>query len=82
MTLQQSRIIARKIHLFIAFLQMIYIYSPAHNFAVVQQIVRWGTFPSLVVSGIWLTFGSKITDFVQRRKATIPGLTQFYTHRN
>jgi hypothetical protein len=72
MTLQQSRVIARKIHLFIAFLQMIYIYSPAHNFAVVQQIVRWGTFPSLVISGIWLTFGSKMTAFVQRRKATMP----------
>ncbi|MFN7610306.1 MAG: hypothetical protein ACK5QX_05125 [bacterium] len=72
MTLQQSRVIARKIHLFIAFLQMIYIYSPAHNFAVVQQVVRWGTFPLLIISGVWLTFGGKITDFVQRRKATMP----------
>ena len=71
--MQQWRVIALKIHLFIAFLQMIYIYSPAHNFAVVQQIVRSGTFPLLVISGIWLTFGARIGQFYAARTSSTSG---------
>lgn len=60
MRFASTRTFARYVHIFIALLQAVYIYSPLHSWPEIHMLVRYVTFPLLVLSGVWLALGPKI----------------------
>lgn len=60
MTYQQSRILAKNIHILVAVYQFIYIYGPLHHWQHGLTVVQFITFPLLFLTGLWLRKGQKI----------------------
>ena len=60
MSFAASRILARNLHIFAACLQMLLLYSPLHHWPHTVELMRWGSFPLLLLSGLWLRKGAVI----------------------
>jgi hypothetical protein len=60
MNYQITRKIARTVHILIAVVQLLYIYTPIHALPHALLVVQIVTTPLLLVSGIWLTKGHKL----------------------
>lgn len=70
MEYQASRKLARTVHLSIALIQLIYVYTPLHDWQYALPIVQWVTFPLLFLSGFWLVRGKKLWLWKTQREAT------------
>lgn len=66
---QAIRKFSRWLHIVIAGYQLIYIYTPLHNWQYALPIVQWVTFPLLFLSGLWLWKGQKIWHYHSAKKA-------------
>jgi len=60
MQYQTSRKLAKTVHFSIALVQLLYVYTPIHNWEYALTMVQWVTFPLLFLSGLWLVKGKNL----------------------
>jgi len=65
----QVRYLARWIHILVAVINMIYIYTPLHDWPGGLMLLKWLNFPVLILTGIWLMLGNKIWFGLRKRLA-------------
>jgi hypothetical protein len=59
MSFKSTRHFALKLHIIIAIFQFFYIYTPLGQWEYATPLVRFVTFPMIVLTGIYLTKGHK-----------------------
>jgi len=55
-----TRYLAPWLHIMVADLNMVYVYTPLHRWAGGLTLLKWVNFPMLILTGVWLMFGNKI----------------------
>jgi hypothetical protein len=65
---KRIRLILRWMHIVLGLVIMCYIYSPFHEIAVFQWIVKIAVIPIIALSGIWLWKFKKVNAFLKIRK--------------
>ena len=60
MKFKQTREISVFFHVIAAAYNFLFIYTPLHNWHYGLSVVQWGTFPLLLLTGLWMIYGKKI----------------------
>ncbi|MCE3232653.1 MAG: uncharacterized protein K0R98_910 [Rickettsiaceae bacterium] len=71
MQYKTTRKIALKIHIIVAVYQLLYIYSPLHEWQYAFTVVQFVAFPLLAITGFWLARGKKIWKNFHKSDASI-----------
>ena len=68
MSFAASRMLARNLHVFAACLQCLLLYSPLHHWPHTVELMRWGSFPLLLLSGLWLRKGAVMFQWLRQTR--------------